>query len=145
MKAQRMFTSESAEDARIPTPSAPSIEANGSDLIAINVVLLDVGRRCAFREGNSGQRIHVGYDQPSRRLRQRRRDGSARLRNALRIDPLVASYGARRVGWIYWHVLGVHFKSACRREAHYFEDLQRRVERRLRARRLNSRAAAIVG
>jgi hypothetical protein len=41
-------------DARIPTPSAPSIEANGSDLIAINVVLLDVGRRCAFREGNSG-------------------------------------------------------------------------------------------
>src|ERR1043166_371772 len=102
-----MLTSESAEDARIPTPSAPSIEANGSGLI-INVVVQHVGRRCAFREGNSGQRIHVGYDLPPGRSRQRRRDGSARLRNALRVDALVAPYGDRRVGWVCWYVLGVH-------------------------------------
>src|ERR1043166_6350637 len=108
-----MFTFGSAEDARIPTASTPSIEANGSDLLAIYIFLLDVGRGCAFREGNSGQRIHVGHDLPPRRLRQRRRDGSARLRNPLRIDALVAPYGARRVRWVYRHVLGVHFESAC--------------------------------
>src|SRR4029434_8078320 len=134
---------ESAEDARIPTPSTPSIEANGSDLVAIYVLLLDVGRRCAFREGNSGQRIHVGHDLPPRRLRQRRRDGSARLCNALRIDALVAPDGARRVGGVYWHVLGVPFESACGRKARHFETLQHRIERRLRARRLNSRGTAI--
>src|SRR5262249_60534328 len=98
-----MFTSESAEDARIPTPSAPSIEANGSGLI-IHAVLQHVGRRCAICEGNPGQRIHVGHDLPPGCLRQRRRDGSARLRNALRIGALVAPYGARRVGWVYWDV-----------------------------------------
>src|SRR4029077_996511 len=111
-EAQRMFTSEPAEDARIPTPSAPSIEANGSDLVAIYVVLFHVGRRCAFREGNSGQRIHVEHDLPQRRLRQRRRNGSARLRDAVRIDALVAPYGARRVGRIYWHVVRIYFESA---------------------------------
>jgi hypothetical protein len=57
-----MFTPESAEYARIPTSSAPSIEANSSDLVGIYILFLDVGRRCAFREGNSGQRIHVGHD-----------------------------------------------------------------------------------
>jgi len=57
-----MFTPELAEYARIPTSSAPPIEANSSELFAIYVILLDVGCRRAFREGNSGQRIHVGHD-----------------------------------------------------------------------------------
>jgi predicted O-methyltransferase YrrM len=38
-----------------PTPNCQS-RSNPARLL-----LFDVGRRCAFREGNSGQRIHVGY------------------------------------------------------------------------------------
>jgi hypothetical protein len=45
-----MFTPELAGYARIPTPSTPAIEANGTDRVDIYILLLDVGHRCAFRE-----------------------------------------------------------------------------------------------
>jgi hypothetical protein len=54
VKLQRMFRVLTT-DARIPTASTPSIEANGSDLLAIYILLLHVGRRCAFRAGNPNQ------------------------------------------------------------------------------------------
>jgi hypothetical protein len=50
LEAQRMFTSDSAEDVRIPNSSTPSIDANDSNLVANYLLLFHVGRSCAFCE-----------------------------------------------------------------------------------------------
>src|SRR4029453_10014172 len=45
------------------------------------------------------------------RIRQPTSDGSARLRDALRIDALASASSDRRVWRIYWNVLSLYFES----------------------------------
>src|SRR6266516_148147 len=72
-----------------------------------------LGSGGAFCGRNSSKRFHGGNDPATRRTWQCGADGVNRLRNALRADALAATGGGRRVGRIYWDVLGLYLESVC--------------------------------